>query len=111
MQPARARLTEHALTLDRRARGFDADDANVIKAAPAGDIRKHHPHDADRRLHNPGGASYVVCRRNGAESIGWVAWVEVNHSQEGAAPAPQQTCRTQESVLTIGSARSFVVGN
>jgi hypothetical protein len=28
--------------------------------------------------------------------------VEVNRSKEGAAPAPQETCLTQESVPTIG---------
>ena len=32
--------------------------------------------------------------------------VEVNRSKEGAAPAPQETCLTQESVPTIGSAHS-----
>lgn len=57
MQPTRARLTEHALALDRRARRFDADDANVVEAAPAGDIREHCPHSANGRLNNFGGAS------------------------------------------------------
>ena len=30
--------------------------------------------------------------------------VEVNRSKEGAAPAPQETCLTPESIPTIGSA-------
>ncbi len=34
--------------------------------------------------------------------------VEVNRSKEGAAPAPQETCLTQESVPTIGSALTWV---
>jgi hypothetical protein len=36
--------------------------------------------------------------------------VEVNRSKEGAAPAPQETCLTKESVPTIGSASELGVG-
>jgi hypothetical protein len=64
MQPARARLAEHALTFDRRSWRGDVDDSNIIEAAPAGDIREHHPHDADGRLNNIGGASYISCLRD-----------------------------------------------
>ena len=36
--------------------------------------------------------------------VGYPPNVEVNRSKEGAAPAPQEACLTQESVPTIGSA-------
>ena len=71
MQPAWARLTEHALAFDRRPRRFDADDAKVKEAAPAGDIGEQSPHDADGRIDNRGWTSCVVCRRN-ADRISWV---------------------------------------
>ena len=35
--------------------------------------------------------------------------VEVNRSKEGTAPAPQETCLTQESVPTIGYASNLSV--
>jgi len=72
MQPAWARLTEHTLALDRRPRWFDADDANVKVAAPAGDIGKHPPHDADGRLNNLGGTGCVGFCRNGNRVFGVV---------------------------------------
>lgn len=77
MQPARARLTEHALTFNRRAWRLDADDANIKETAPTGDIREHHPHDTDGRLDNIGGASCVGCRRGGGRSDWMVAEIRV----------------------------------
>src|SRR5947207_14852477 len=65
MQPARARLTEHALALGRRPRRFDTGDAKVKETAPAGDVGEQLPHDADRRLDDLSGTSYVCRRRNG----------------------------------------------
>ena len=53
------------------------------------------------------GLNAVQHRHPGLERLGAASWaalsnVEVNRSKEGAAPAPQETCLTQESVPTIG---------
>ena len=65
MQPAWARLTQHALAFDRRPRRFDAGDANVKETAPSGDVGEQLPHDPDGRLDDLSGTSCVIRRRNG----------------------------------------------
>jgi hypothetical protein len=73
MQPARARLAEHALASGRRPRWLDADDANVKETAPAGDVGEQLPHDTDRRLDDLSGTSQVIRRRNGGGFRRWLA--------------------------------------
>ena len=65
MQPAWARLTEHALALGRRPRRFDTGDAKVKEPAPAGDVGEQLPHHADRRLDDVSGTREVIRRRHG----------------------------------------------
>ena len=46
--------------------------------------------------------THVSTRPTGGEFNRFTPNVEVNRSKEGAAPASQETCLTQESVPTIG---------
>jgi hypothetical protein len=56
-------------------------------------------HCERQRCHNTG----CECIERAANHV-FMPNVEVNRSKEGAAPAPQEMCLTQESVPTIGSA-------
>src|SRR5580704_5161159 len=100
MQPPRSRFAPHPLPDRRRPRRLDAQHANIVKSAPAGEVREQPPNNLDRRFDKRGGTS-GKCRRHrtALSNVSQVLFLQRSTSER--CPGPHGTRCNEHSAIAV----------